>query len=127
MRGRGCFATLVCVLAGCARGGAAPAVPTIEIPVAAVAGPGLTTRAPEPETRGDRDEEPRAAGRKRKVEVEWHGSWWPATLLAPRGDKWLVHYDGYGADWDEIVGEDRIRELQLNGDSDPDPDDETDP
>ena len=51
------------------------------------------------------------------------------VLLETRGGRWLVHYEGYGSDWDEVVGPDRIRErraeLQLeDGDE---PDDEPDP
>jgi hypothetical protein len=45
-----------------------------------------------------------------RVEVEWHGRWYSAVLLAPRGDGWLVHYDGYDDSWDEAAREDRIRE-----------------
>ncbi len=44
------------------------------------------------------------------VEVEWHGAWYPAVLLAPRGGDWLVHYEGYEESWDEVVGDDRIRD-----------------
>lgn len=47
---------------------------------------------------------------KDEVEVEWRGSWWPAVLLEQRGARWLVHYEGYSSDWDELVSVDRIRE-----------------
>lgn len=51
---------------------------------------------------------------KEEVEVEWHGSWWPATLLDRRGAQhWLVHYDGWGDEWDEVVAEARIRERRA--------------
>ena len=63
------------------------------------------------------------------VEVEWQGSWWPAMLLERRGARWLVHYDHFGDEWDEVVGDDRIRprrreEVDLG---DGEPDDEPDP
>ena len=46
-----------------------------------------------------------------KIEVEWHGRYYPATVLTTTADgKTRIHYDGYGDEWDEDVGEDRIRE-----------------
>ena len=44
-----------------------------------------------------------------KVEVEWHGTWYPAAVLEAKADSWLIHYDGYGSEWDEWVGPARIR------------------
>ena len=44
------------------------------------------------------------------VEVLWGGSYWPAKVLAVRGaDRYAIHYDGYGAEWDEVVGPERLR------------------
>jgi hypothetical protein len=45
------------------------------------------------------------------IAVEWHGKYYPATVMGttPEGLT-RIHYDGYGAEWDEDVGEDRIRE-----------------
>ncbi|MDD5175859.1 MAG: caspase family protein [Sterolibacterium sp.] len=43
------------------------------------------------------------------VDVEWKGSWWPASVLEIRKDKYKIHYDGYGNEWDEFVGRSRIR------------------
>lgn len=64
-----------------------------------------------------------ASGRwkpKDEVEVEWRGSWYPAVVLDKRGGgRWLVHYEGYTADWDEVVSGDRIRERHVE----PEPDD----
>jgi hypothetical protein len=66
---------------------------------------------------------------KEEVEVEWHGSWWPAVVVEKRGgSRWLVHYEGYGDDWDEVVGSDRIRErraelqLEVGDEKDDEPD-----
>jgi hypothetical protein len=66
---------------------------------------------------------------KEEVEVEWQGSWWPAILMERRGvQHWLVHYEGYGDEWDEVVAETRIRERRAepkveeeekSGDADP--------
>src|SRR5690606_5771371 len=57
---------------------------------------------------------------KDEVEVGGHGSWWPAIVLVPRGGRWLVHCEGYGSDWDEVVGPERIRarhaEVQIESD-----------
>ncbi len=45
-----------------------------------------------------------------EVDVEWRGRWWPATVLERKGSgRYLVHYDGYSDDWDEVVTPERIR------------------
>ena len=46
-----------------------------------------------------------------RIAVEWHGTYYPATVIGttPEGLT-RIHYDGYGNEWDEDVGEDRIRE-----------------
>ncbi|WP_438040582.1 hypothetical protein [Sorangium sp. So ce128] len=63
-----------------------------------------------------RDEEQRASGeggaRKvgDRVEVEWKGSYKPAIItgvVAP--GSYRVHFDGYDAQWDEVVTEARIK------------------
>jgi len=106
---------------GCARN--APVVAPTVVTVNGVAGGGeLATLAAPPDYGGTwkaRDE----------VEAEWHGSWWPALVLEKRGGHWMVHYEGYGSEWDEVVGGDRIRERRAEPQmqSDPDPDDEPDP
>jgi hypothetical protein len=42
--------------------------------------------------------------------VEWHGKYYEATVLSTTPDGLTrIHYDGYGPEWDEDVGEDRIR------------------
>jgi hypothetical protein len=33
------------------------------------------------------------------VSVEWHGSWWPATLLDVKGDQYNIQYVGSYAEW----------------------------
>jgi hypothetical protein len=45
----------------------------------------------------------------KQVEVEWGHAWWPAELLRVKGDKYLIHYSGYDASWDEWVRKDRMR------------------
>jgi hypothetical protein len=44
-----------------------------------------------------------------RVEVEWQGEWYPATVLEVRGAKYRIHYLGYGSDWDEWVDGARLR------------------
>jgi len=45
-----------------------------------------------------------------EIEVEWRGRWWPAIVMDRRGGgRFLVHYTGYGDEWDEVVGIERIR------------------
>jgi hypothetical protein len=48
-----------------------------------------------------------------EVEVEWQGGWFPAVVLEKRGTRLLVHYEGYGNDWDELVAADRVRERRA--------------
>jgi len=43
------------------------------------------------------------------VDVEWEGKWYPAKVLRAKGDFALIHYDGFGDEWDEWVGDARIR------------------
>jgi hypothetical protein len=45
----------------------------------------------------------------KQIEVEWGNSWWPAAILGVQGNKYLIHYTGFDASWDEWVGKDRIR------------------
>jgi hypothetical protein len=47
-----------------------------------------------------------------QIEVEWGRTWWPAEILQVKADKYLIHYTGYDASWDEWVGKDRIRSRQ---------------
>jgi Peptidase C13 family/RNA binding activity-knot of a chromodomain len=47
------------------------------------------------------------------VEVEWQGTWFPAVIQETNGDRYLIHYVGWGHEWDEWVGGNRIRELRA--------------
>ena len=50
---------------------------------------------------------------KDRVRVEWHGQIYPATVTGIVGqEQYRVTYDGYGAEWDEIVGLSRIQPRQ---------------
>jgi hypothetical protein len=45
------------------------------------------------------------------LQVSWHGSWWKAHVeRVVAADQLLIHYDGYGHEWDEVVGPDRVRQ-----------------
>lgn len=45
-----------------------------------------------------------------RVRVEWHGAVYPADVIAALGgDRYRVHYDGYGSEWDEDIGLNRIQ------------------
>ena len=45
-----------------------------------------------------------------RVRVEWHGQIYPAQITGIVGqEKYRVNYDGYGHEWDEIVGLSRIQ------------------
>jgi hypothetical protein len=45
----------------------------------------------------------------KQIDVEWGQTWWPAEILQVKGDKYLIHYTGFAASWNEWVGKDRIR------------------
>jgi hypothetical protein len=55
--------------------------------------------------------EPQPGAAVADIEVEWHGSWYPAQVLDQRGDQRLIRYVGYDARWDEWVGPTRRRSL----------------
>ncbi len=48
------------------------------------------------------------------VEVEWNGSWYKANILEAVDGKYKVHYEGYDASTDEVVGNERIRKIGEN-------------
>lgn len=79
------------------------AVTTGALPVARAAVPGSAVTAATP-----------TAGTAHKagdaLYVEWGGSWWKATALAPLPDgRTVIHYDGWSDDHDEIAKPRRIR------------------
>ena len=45
----------------------------------------------------------------RKAEVEWAGTWYPSQVLEEKDGKFHIKYDGYGDNWNEWVGKERIR------------------
>jgi hypothetical protein len=45
-----------------------------------------------------------------RVRVEWHGQMYPAVITAIVGaERYRIHYEGYGPEWDETVGLSRIQ------------------
>ncbi len=44
-----------------------------------------------------------------KVDVLWGGSWWQGQIRAVKNDKYLIHYIGWAASWDEWVPATRLR------------------
>jgi len=48
-------------------------------------------------------------GVKPDCDVEWKGSWYPATVVKKENERWYIHYVGYEKSWDEWVGKDRIK------------------
>jgi hypothetical protein len=69
---------------------------------------------PAPVAEGESAERTGSWKARDEVEVEWHGSWWPAVVVDKRGaGRWLVHYEGYGDDWDEVVAAERVRERRA--------------
>jgi hypothetical protein len=43
------------------------------------------------------------------LEVEWHGTWWPARTVTVQGELTLIHYVGHGEEWHEWVAPERVR------------------
>jgi hypothetical protein len=50
---------------------------------------------------------PPAAGDR--VKVEWQGHWYDARVKSTRDGQWCISYVGFDAQWDECVGETRLR------------------
>jgi hypothetical protein len=44
-----------------------------------------------------------------KVQVEWKGSWYAASVLAVKDGKYQIHYNDFDSSWDEWVGTDRMK------------------
>lgn len=44
-----------------------------------------------------------------RVEVEWAGTWWKATILEAGKTGVLVRYEGFDRSWDEWVPPSRVR------------------
>lgn len=45
-----------------------------------------------------------------RVKVEWAGFFYPAVVVGVVGpERYRVHYEGYGSEWDENVGRERIQ------------------
>ena len=44
-----------------------------------------------------------------KADVLWKGTWYPAIVKKVKGNQCYIHYTGYGNNWDEWVGPDRIK------------------
>ncbi|HVH42070.1 MAG TPA: hypothetical protein VM925_06990 [Labilithrix sp.] len=119
---RAAFGLATILLLGCVR-----AVPPISAPtlivVERVGGSALPTASDTPVSADP------SWQTKDEVEVEWHGAWFPAVIIEKRGSRWLVHYEGYASDWDELVGPERVRERRASTEpEDADPaSDEPDP
>jgi hypothetical protein len=47
--------------------------------------------------------------KNQKVEVEWKGKWYKATVLEVKDNGYRIHYEGYASSWDETVPATRIR------------------
>lgn len=46
-----------------------------------------------------------------RVRVEWHGTMYPAVITGIVGqERYRIHYEGYGPEWDETVGLARIQQ-----------------
>ena len=52
---------------------------------------------------------PKRARVGEQLYVEWQGSYWPARVIGLDGSNARIHYEGYGPEWDETVGADRLR------------------
>ncbi|MCC6524077.1 MAG: hypothetical protein IT373_15560 [Polyangiaceae bacterium] len=45
-----------------------------------------------------------------RVRVDWHGYTYGAVIVGVLGpERYRVHYDGYGNEWDENIGRERIQ------------------
>jgi hypothetical protein len=45
-----------------------------------------------------------------RIKVEWHGHYYSALIVGIVGpERYRVHYEGYGNEWDENVGRERLQ------------------
>lgn len=44
--------------------------------------------------------------------VEWKGSYWKARVLARVDERLVVHYEGWGKEWDELVSAERVAQAR---------------
>jgi hypothetical protein len=68
--------------------------------------------AADPETASAQQSMSSVCRPRSRLEVHWSGTWYPATVngVPDREGRCLIGYDGYGANWDERVGPDRVRQ-----------------
>ena len=46
-----------------------------------------------------------------RVKVQWHNHYYPAVVIGVVGpERYRIHYEGYGNEWDENVGRERIKQ-----------------
>ncbi|MES2296590.1 MAG: hypothetical protein V4582_06080 [Pseudomonadota bacterium] len=45
----------------------------------------------------------------RKTEVYWKGEWYKATITQGEATRCRVTYEGYGSEWDEWIGPERMK------------------
>lgn len=45
------------------------------------------------------------------VSIEWSGTWYPGKIIEAKKDSWKIHYDGYGANYDEWVPAKRLKAI----------------
>lgn len=43
------------------------------------------------------------------VFIEWHGTWFPGSIVERENAQFKIHYQGYGPEWDEWIRSDRLR------------------
>jgi RNA binding activity-knot of a chromodomain len=76
-------------------------------------GPPIETRSISPAAAAPRDKGNGIPGvdegMKPDCEVLWGGVWYDAKVLKKEKDRWFIHYVGWGSNFDEWVGKDKIR------------------
>lgn len=109
---------------GCMKAGPPAATPIVVVAVSPVSAPALSVGGPASVPHPVSVADDHLPGDP--VEVEWQGSWLPATLVERRGDRWLVRYqageDDDREDAEEVVERRRIRVPiePVDGDEDAD-------
>jgi hypothetical protein len=97
-------------LAACRRGEPVIApVPLVSLPAVSAA----ASDGPNPGSKPDKPKPPPSVTVRfavgDEVDVEWREVWYAASVLEVVGDKYKIHYDGYGDEWNEVVPPARIR------------------
>jgi hypothetical protein len=51
------------------------------------------------------------------VLISWKGEWYPGKIIELKNDSYLISYDNFESSWNEVVGTDRLKPIEIEGNS----------